>query len=89
MRAAIIPPEKLPLFDRALTPELPWIRVGPVPIYAGTHMGSFAVNEAILDSCPEWRAVADKARALCAEHGVQILEVNPEDLKNPDESLAP
>lgn len=84
MRAAIVPPEKLPLFDRPLT-GFPHIEVGPVLFHSGPHAGSYAINEAILSSCPEWAAVADKALALCAEHGVPIVEIDPADLRDPNQ----
>lgn len=84
MRCAIIPPEKLSVFDVSIASN---IRVGPVPIYSGPRAGSYAVNEAILDSCPEWRAVADAALALVAEHGVPIEEIDPSDLRNPEQPV--
>ncbi len=89
MRAAIIPPEKLPIFDRAISEELSFIRSGPLPIYTGPFAGNFAINEAILDSCDEWRAVADQARALLAEHGVSVEEIDPAELQKPDATEIP
>ena len=84
MRAAIIPPEKLGLFDRALSPDMPFLQVGPVPIHSGPVAGSYAINEAILDSCPEWRAAAEAAMEYMAGYGVAIEEIDPADLRNPE-----
>lgn len=83
MRAAIIPPEKLAFFDITLT-SAPCLRVGPVLIHSGPHAGNYAINEAILTSCPEWVAVAGQARTLCEVHGVPIEEIDPSDLRNPE-----
>jgi hypothetical protein len=88
MRCAIIPPEKLEFFDIQST-TFPFLRVGPVSIHSGPHAGSYAVNEAILTSCPEWEALAETAIALCATHGVPILEIDPADLVNPDSPQIP
>ena len=84
MRCAIIPPEKLPFFDVSIT-GMPHIRVGPALIHSGPHAGNYAVNEAILDSCDEWRAAADRAREICTEHSVPILEIDPADLRDPNQ----
>jgi len=86
MRCAIIPVEKLPVFDRSLT-DYPHIRTGPVMIYSGAHAGNYAINEAILDSCDEWRAAAPRCREIQAEHGIVIIELNALDLKNPDSNM--
>lgn len=86
MRCAIIPPEKLPFFDVAIT-GMPHIRVGPALIHSGPHAGSYAVNEAIVSSCPEWLAASEAAYALAAEHSVPILTINPADLINPNTSF--
>lgn len=88
MRAAIIPPEKLPLFDRCI-PEKPWIQAGPVLIYSGPHAGNYAINEAILSSCAEWKEVAVAARQLCADNGVEFQDLDPKDLRNPNTPAFP
>lgn len=89
MRCAIIPPEKLELFDKPLSKSLPWIEVGPAMIYSGPFAGSYAINEAILDSCDEWRVRAAKVRADWAAQGVTVEEIDPADLVNPNTPKAP
>lgn len=83
MLCFVIPAAILSVFNVTL-PGAPCVKVSPVMIYTGTSAGSYAINAAILNCCPEWVAFAPQFLALIAANSIQTTDIDPAALVNPN-----